>query len=481
MRQTQDVEPGYQEFQALISECPVVPLTKEVPADLFTPISLFMAMKPLGANLLLESAEGGNHWGRFSFVGIGEPIDHQPSPWSTLKAFLEKKRVSQRLTQSLELPPFWGGLVGYLGYEAIAELEPVPTPKKSIMDVPYFSFMKVDRVLALDNLKGTLKLIVCVEANGDPQESYRWGVAALEEMAAQLHSPPPAREVKIVPMQAEELSSTFTQSRYEEAVRFIKSQIEAGEVMQVVIAQLFTRKTKAEPFSIYRALRQLNPSPYMFYLNYGHYQLVGSSPEVLVKLTGSTIHSRPIAGTRKRGSTPEEEKSLEEELLSDPKERAEHVMLVDLARNDVGKVAKTGTVKVTDFMVIERYSHVMHMVSHVVGELMPNRNAVDVLKASFPAGTVSGAPKVRAMQLISEVEGVQRGFYAGAVGYLSYSGEMDTCIAIRSMLVKDGEAVVGAGAGIVADSVPQNEYHECLAKAKGLLGAVSLAERGLKP
>jgi anthranilate synthase component 1 len=481
MRQTQDVEPGYEEFQELISQYPVVPLSREVPADLFTPISLFMAMRPFGANILLESAEGGNHWGRFSFVGIGEPFEPKPSPWNTLKAFLKKKRGSHEITSQLGLPPFWGGLVGYLGYEAIGELEPVPVPEKSIMDAPFFSFMKVNRVLALDNLKGTLRLMVCVEANGDPEESYRWGVAALEEMASQLQTPPPVAPVKVAPRQGEELLSTFTQERYEEAVRFIKSQIEAGEVMQVVIAQLLTRKTKAEPFSIYRALRQLNPSPYMFYLDYGEHQLVGSSPEVLVKLQGNTIHSRPIAGTRKRGATREEERRLEEDLLADPKERAEHVMLVDLARNDVGKVAKTGTVKVTDFMVVERYSHVMHMVSHVVGELIPGLDAVDVLKASFPAGTVSGAPKVRAMQLISEVEGIQRGFYAGAVGYLCYSGDMDTCIAIRSMLVKDGKAVVGAGAGIVADSVPANEHRECLAKAKGLLSAVSLAERGLRP
>ena len=481
MRYAQDVEPGYQEFCSLISRCPLVPLCREVPADLFTPISLFMAMRPLGANLLLESAEGGNHWGRYSFVGIGEPVVPKESPWETMEKFLSSNLTPSEALKGLDLPPFWGGLVGYLGYEAVGEIEPVPIPERGIMDVPYFNFMKVNRVLALDNLKGTLKLIVCVRANGNAEESYRWGVAALEEMASQLHSSPPATQVKVSPLQSAEVSSTFTEERYKEAVRFIKSQIAAGEVMQVVIAQLFTRKTQAEPFSIYRALRQLNPSPYMFYLDYGDYQLVGSSPEVLVRLQGKTIHSRPIAGTRKRGGNPEEEKALEEELLADPKERAEHVMLVDLARNDVGKVAQTGTVKVTDFMVVERYSHVMHMVSHVVGQLQPGMNAVDVLKASFPAGTVSGAPKVRAMQLISEVEGVQRGFYAGAVGYLSYSGHMDTCIAIRTMLVKNGQAVVGAGAGIVADSAPENEYHECLAKARGLLSAVSLAERGLRP
>ncbi len=481
MRQTQDVEPGYQEFRSLISRCPLVPLCKEVPADLFTPISLFMTMRPLGANLLLESAEGGNHWGRYSFVGIGEPVELQESPWTTMERFAGESVVPSAALESLDLPPFWGGLVGYLGYEAVGEIEPVPVPSKEIMAVPPFNFMRVNRVLALDNLKGTLRLMVCVGANGDPAESYRWGVAALEEMASQLHSPQPAPQVKVSPLQSEELSSTFTKSRYEEAVRFVKSQIAAGEVMQVVIAQLFTRKTQAEPFSIYRALRQLNPSPYMFYLDYGDYQLVGSSPEVLVRLQGETVHSRPIAGTRRRGATPEEERALEEELLSDPKERAEHVMLVDLARNDVGKVAQMGTVKVTDFMVVERYSHVMHMVSHVKGRLLPGLGPVEVLKASFPAGTVSGAPKVRAMQIISEVEGVQRGFYAGAVGYLSYSGEMDTCIAIRTMLVRNGEAVVGAGAGIVADSLPENEYHECLAKAKGLLNAVSLAERGLRP
>ena len=365
MKQTQDVEPGYQEFCTLISKSKVVPLSKEVPADLFTPISLFMAMRPLGANMLLESAEGGNHWGRYSFVGIGEPISLEESPWSTMDRFMERNGTPDPAVRDLDLPPFWGGLVGYLGYEAVGEIEPVPTPEQSIMQVPGFNFMKVNRVLALDNLKGTLKLMVCVRANGDPAESYRWGVAALEEMASQLQTPPPVAQVKVSPQQSEELASTFTQDRYEEAVRFIKSQIQAGEVMQVVIAQLLTRQTKAEPFSIYRALRQLNPSPYMFYLDYGHYQLVGSSPEVLVRLQGETVHLRPIAGTRKRGATREEERALEEELLADPKERAEHVMLVDLARNDVGKVAKIGTVKVTDFMVVERYSHVMHMVSHV--------------------------------------------------------------------------------------------------------------------
>ncbi len=482
MRHAQDVEPGYQEFLSLVSRYPVVPLSREVPADLFTPISLYMAMRPAGANLLLESAEGGNHWGRYSFVGIGEPMEQKESPWATMEGFIQDhKALPAEAVEHLGLPPFWGGMVGYLGYEAVSEIEPVTPPEKEMLQVPYFNFMQVNRVLALDNLKGTLKLIVCVKSNGDPEESYRWGVAALEEMASQLHSPPSRAPVKVSPMPSEEIASTFTPQGYQEAVSFVKSQIEAGEVMQVVIAQLFTRKTKAEPFSIYRALRQLNPSPYMFFLDYGNYQLVGSSPEVLVRLQGSTVHSRPIAGTRKRGGTPEEEKALEEELLADPKERAEHVMLVDLARNDVGKVARVGTVKVTDFMVIEHYSHVMHMVSHVKGELLPGMNAVDVLKASFPAGTVSGAPKVRAMQLISEVEGVKRNFYAGAVGYLSYSGDMDTCIAIRTMLVEGGKAVVGAGAGIVADSVPENEHQECLAKARGLLSAVSLAERGLRP
>jgi len=441
-------------------------LVKEIRCDVETPVSLFLKLKRLGANILLESAEGGEHWGRYSFIGFGEPLftfeNADDKAFDKVKKFLKQPFKSLSIPSS---PPFMGGLIGYLSYDAVVHLEPVMLPEEDLMKVPQLVLMKVDKLAVLDNLKGSILLV-------DRKE----GQKGIKMMQGAINSP--LENTKKENGGKIEIISTFTPDAFKKAVSRAVEYVRAGDVIQVVLAQILQIKCDIEPFSLYRALRHVNPSPYMFFLDIGDIKLIGSSPEVMVRLQGDLAETRPIAGTRPRGATAEKERELEEELLNDPKERAEHVMLVDLARNDLGRVAEMGSVEVTSFMEIERYSHVLHLVSHVKAKLKKEYDAIDLLKATFPAGTLSGAPKVRAMQIISELEPTKRGFYGGCVGYFGYEGNMDTCIAIRSLLYKEGIYYLGVGAGIVADSQPEREYEETINKAKGMIKALELAKEG---
>jgi len=377
------------------------------------------------------------------------------------------------------LPPFTGGAVGYLGYEYIHSVEPtVPLAAKDELGVPVMWFMLCDSVLAFDRAHQTLRLIVNAHVGSDAGAAYDAACNELRRMQAALDKPTPLKSATLGDTSAVEVpAGNFTKPAFEKMVDDSKEFIRAGDVFQIVLSQRFSREFGRSALDLYRALRTVNPSPYMFLLDTGDFSLVGASPEVHVRLTGRKVEIRPIAGTRPRGKTTAEDLALEKELLADEKERAEHLMLVDLARNDIGRVSAYGTVKVPEFMVIERYSHVMHIVSQVEGQLAPERSAFDLMRATFPAGTVSGAPKIRAMQLIAEKEGTQRGSYAGALGYFSYDGNLDSCITLRTALVKDGIVHIQAGAGVVADSLPAAEYQETINKASALFKAIMLADR----
>ena len=443
------------------------PLTVgELGSDLDTPISLFMKLRSMGANVLLESAQEGRYWGRYSFIGFGEPLfsfsQADEGAWLEVRRFLQEEGFPSQEG----LPPFQGGLVGHISYDAVTHLEPVSLPEISIMEVPQISFLRVDALVVVDNLKGSLR-VVMGPRKGSPQDFW-------ENVEDCLSGP--LGEVSALSTEVGVISSTISHEDYLDAVAKSVEYVKAGDVIQVVLAQILTIPSEMEPFALYRALRRVNPSPYMFYLDMGAYQLVGSSPEVMVRLQGDLMESRPIAGTRPRTGDPATDRERVEDLRTDEKEGAEHVMLVDLARNDLGRVAVTGSVKVTEFRKVESYSHVFHLVSHVEGRLRPGLDAVDLFRATFPAGTLSGAPKVRAMEIISELEPVRRGFYGGAVGYLDYGGNMDTCIAIRSLFHRSGRYYLGAGAGVVADSVPEREYAETMSKAQGMLKALGLGD-----
>ncbi len=430
-------------------------------ADLLTPLSVFLALRELGANVLLESLEEGRYWGRYSIIGFGKPgprFDQADRrAWEELRRYLRDKMREASVTDS----PLEGGLVGHFSYDLVTHLEPVPLPERELVEVPQMAFLKVEDLIVFDNLKGEVNLI-STQGEGFVREIEK----ALK--LPRSFSPPSEGKVASKPL------STFTKEGFCEAVKRTREMILDGEAIQVVLAQIFTVESPRDPLSVYRHLRRINPSPYMFFLDMGDYVLVGSSPEVMVRLKDGWIETRPIAGTRPRTGDPQKDREMLEELLHDPKEEAEHVMLVDLARNDLGRVSEMGTVEVTEFKQLEAYSHVFHLVSHVRGKLREGLDAVDVLWATFPAGTLSGAPKVRAMQIISEMEPTRRGIYGGAVGYIDFRGNMDTCITIRSVLHKDGLYYLGAGAGIVADSVPEREYQETLSKAKGPMKALGV-------
>jgi anthranilate synthase component 1 len=467
-----------EEVKSLSKEFDVIPLFVEVLADTDTPLSLFLKLKDWGKyRALLESAEGGIKWGRFSFVALGSDLsfsfkDQEGDPFEAPKKFLEGLRAYR----DPRLPRFWGGLVGYVAYDVVRFFEPVPIGKKDVINLPDMFFFLTELVLIHDNLSGKVKVVVPIFPKEGAEKEYQRAKETLQKALKRIY------EGCVYPKNYQdkepELSlwkSNFTKEGFEEAVLKAKEYIAQGDVIQVVLSQRFSRTFKGNAEDIYRVLRFLNPSPYMFYLDFGSFQVVGSSPEVLVRLEEGKVLTRPIAGTRRRGNTEEEDKALEQELLADEKERAEHLMLVDLGRNDLGRVCKPGTVKVTDFMRVERYSHVMHLVSDVEGEVMEGLSAFDVLKACFPAGTVSGAPKVRAMQIIEELEPERRGIYAGSVGYVSFDGNMDMAIAIRTAVCRGGEVFVQAGAGIVADSDPEKEWWETVNKAKALMKAVDTA------
>ena len=473
------VTPTREEFLRLSRQGNVIPVRADLLADLETPVSAYAKLRGAGPAFLLESVEGGEHVSRYSFIGCNprKIIRAQPGDADPLAA-LQAELANYQPVMVPGLPPFTGGAVGYLGYEFIHSVEKsVPLAARDELGVPMMWFMLCDSVLAFDRAHQTMRLIVNAHIGTDATASYDAACAELQRMQAALARPTPLPSAALGPAGTVQVpAGNFTKAAFEKMVVESKEFIRAGDIFQIVLSQRFTREFTRTPLDLYRALRTVNPSPYMFLLETGDFALVGASPEVHVRLTGRKVEIRPIAGTRPRGQSADEDAAFEKDLLSDAKERAEHLMLVDLARNDIGRVCSFGSIKVPEFMTIERYSHVMHIVSQVEGQLAPERTAFDLMRATFPAGTVSGAPKIRAMQLIAEKEGTQRGSYAGALGYFSYNGNLDSCITLRTALIKDGMVHIQAGAGIVADSVPAAEYQETINKASALFKAISLAE-----
>jgi anthranilate synthase component 1 len=472
--------PSKAEFLELAKHGNLIPVYREIVADAETPVSAYQKLQKSGGSFLLESVEGGERVGRYSFIGthprkvihvdkagVGDPLKE-----------VEKEMAHFSPVAVPGLPRFTGGAVGFLGYEYIHQIEPsVPKPERDDLHTPVLCFMIMDTILIFDRVSQTMKVVANAHIDGKPEVAYMAACGRIDEIVRELQEPLTVRALEFRKDAPEiHVESNMTPERYAEMVGKAKEYIRAGDIIQVVLAQRFQAKARASAVDIYRALRSVNPSPYMFLLDFGMYQLVGASPEVHVRCEEGKVEIRPIAGTRWRGKTPEEDARLEKDLLADEKERAEHLMLVDLARNDIGRVCDFGSVRVPEFMVIEKYSHVMHIVSGVEGTLQKDRSAYDLMRATFPAGTVSGAPKIRAMQVISELEQCQRGPYAGAVGYFSFNGNVDSCITLRTALLKSGMAYVQAGGGIVADSDAAYEFQETVNKAKAMLKAISLAE-----
>jgi len=475
-----------------------IPVSHDVLADLDTPLSTYLKLANVPWTFLLESVQGGEKWGRYSIIGLPchERIEVRGNIVSHIKdgetqgvtevedplAWIEAFQASFKVPRLDEHPRFDGGLVGYFGYETIRYIEPRlrGVDKPDPLGVPDILLMVCNDLVVFDNLSGRLTLLTHVDPETpDALEQAERHLQHLESRLRDAYTRPSGQPRQQTDVQESDFTSGFTQEGFKAAVTKIKEYVKAGDIMQCVPSQRMSAPYHAAPLDLYRALRSLNPSPYMFYLNLDDHQVVGSSPEILTRTEEGEVTVRPIAGTRKRGKTEAEDNALEAELLADPKELAEHSMLIDLGRNDVGRISEIGSVNVTDKMVVERYSHVMHIVSNVTGRLKPGLSAMDALRATFPAGTVSGASKVRAMEIIDEVEPVKRGIYSGAVGYLSWHGNMDTAIAIRTAVIKDGQVHVQAGAGIVADSVPETEWQETLNKGRALIRAVAMAERGL--
>lgn len=488
-----------EQFKLLAHEGNLIPIYREILADYETPVSAFAKIDHGPSAYLLESIEGGEKWARYSFLGSGSPavIYEDRGDLVYLKGKRKKRILSrgnplERLRELMQefrpvtvpdLPRFVGGAVGYLGYDIVRTFEELPSRQKDHLRLPDLAFLITDTLLIFDNVAQKIKVVANAHVTSikdrDITRAYRAATERIERMIARLRRPlrrgkPHRRRRPIT------FSSNMSKADFEKMVNRTKEYIRAGDIVQAVLSQRWETNVQAPPLQLYRALRVVNPSPYMYYLRVAGVELVGSSPETLVRCEDGVISVRPIAGTRRRGHTPEEDQQLECRLLADEKERAEHVMLVDLGRNDVGRVAQQGSVTVDSLMHVERYSHVMHIVSNVTGRLDASKSAYDVLRACFPAGTVSGAPKIRAMQIIDELEPNRRGPYAGAVGYFSYSGNMDMCINIRTVVITKHQAFVQAGAGIVADSNPEHEYEETCNKARAMMKAVELAEQGLE-
>ena len=478
------IYPSEEQYAKMAGQYDLVPVYREILADAETPVSVLQRFAHHENAFLLESMEGGEKWGRYSFVGVDPALLLETGHGGESGHELAKLREVYghlRVAEVDGLPRFFGGAVGFLGYEAVNEFERLPDPKPSNTGVvPRSRFLKADRLIVFDNLRHTVKIVVCTRPDGEGSAAKRYADALkqIDAIAEVMQAPAPSMKADRYPLAGFE--SNMTRDEYTGIVDRAKKYIYDGDVIQVVLSQRFTAETDAPPVQLYRALRLLNPSPYTFFLKIGDQTLVGSSPEVMVRLTGSRVELRPIAGTRPRGATEQEDRQLADELLSDEKEKAEHVMLVDLGRNDIGRIAESGSVQVTEYMVIERYSHVMHLVSHVEGILKKEFDAYDVIRATFPAGTLTGAPKIRAMEIINEMEPDPRGAYGGAVGYVSYGGNMDLAITIRTMDVRDGRVSVQAGAGIVFDSDPEREFEETCHKARGMQKAVEMAADGLE-
>jgi anthranilate synthase component 1 len=492
------VWPPFDEFAAAAAEGRVVPVYRELFGDSLTPVEAFRRIAAGDSSFLFESVVGGEKIGRYSFLGadpflriesfgnkvvVTEDARSQefesPDPLRDLERLLARYRARH----VPGLPRFCGGAVGYAGYDVVRYSEHLPNAPDDDRHIPDMAFAFYDRMVIFDQIRKTILVVANSRPAGDNlREAYDRAAARLDELVRQLESAPPALHLPDVRAEVRpgpEWAANVTRPQFEAAVEKCKDYIRAGDIFQVVLSQRWDRRTFAGPLEIYRALRVINPSPFMFLLRSPGVNLVGSSPEIMVRVEDGVVTVRPLAGTRRRGRDEAEDRRLAEELLADPKERAEHVMLIDLARNDVGRVAKYGSVELSDVMVVERYSHVMHITSNVQGRLTPGTTALDALRAGLPAGTVSGAPKVRAMQIIDELERNRRGPYAGAVGYVDFTGNIDTCIALRTLVLLGDRAYIQAGAGIVADSVPAVEYEETLNKAQGLIKAVELAERQL--
>jgi anthranilate synthase component 1 len=501
-------EPSREQFRELAAHGNLIPVCRRLLADFETPLSAYTKIRGQGESFLLESVEGGEHLGRYSFVGCNPravirqtgsrvevlengrvsetfQVASRPAPSETQTVrdglqVVERVMARYHAVEVPNLPRFTGGALGFIGYEFIHDIEPVvPRPPHDELGTPTVYFLIADEVLVFDRVAQTLMIIVNASLDGaaNPDEAYDDAVAEIERLVSLLEQPIQGRPVSFL-TEAPDLPfvSNQTPEQFQNNVRKSKEYIRTGDIFQVVGSQRFSTATQAPPLDVYRAVRSINPSPYMFLLELEGFALVGASPEIHVRCEDRKVEIRPIAGTRQRGKTPEEDAALEKELLADPKERAEHVMLIDLARNDVGRVCDFGTVQVKDLMIVERYSHVMHIVSQVEGILSPGRSPYDLMRATFPAGTLSGAPKIRAMQIISELEGSTRGPYGGCVGYFSFDGNLDCCITIRTALLKDGKAYVQAGGGWVHDSTPEGEFQETVNKSKAIRKAIALAE-----
>jgi len=497
--------PTLYEFVKRAEEGNLIPIYREFVADTDTPVSAFMKLRQAfeGKNaFLLESVAGGENIGRYSYLGC-DPLEIMTSKGRTVtlgengssrQIELDEGRdplhVVRDMLERYQFVPvdsgerFYGGAVGYLGYDAVRFFETLPDENPDDLDLPDAAFMLTDTLVIFDHVTRKMQVVANAHVTGDPQEAYWNAIARIDKLTEALRQPLAMQEagsgVSHIPSDPTAMRSTMTQEQHRDAVLRAKEYISAGDAIQVVVSHRMSAELDVDPFDLYRGVRAINPSPYMYYLSFGDCKIIGASPELLVRAEDGDVVTRPIAGTRKRGENAAEDAALAEELLADEKERAEHIMLVDLHRNDMGRVCKPGTVKVDELMNVERYSHVMHIVSNVVGELRDDRDAYDLLRAAFPAGTVTGAPKIRAMEIIEELEPVRRGPYAGIVGYFSFSGAMDTCITLRTMVVKDRTVHFQAGGGIVADSDPDAEYNETLMKAGAMLDAARMAEAGLR-
>lgn len=505
--------PTLEEFREKAKFGNTVPVYRPILADMETPVSAFYKLMPDDFAFLLESVEGGETIARYSFLGSQPSVlFHSKGHQVTIDYLSKGEKVTQTCDDPLQaledvmhhyqpvqidgLPQFHGGAVGYLSYDMVRFVEELPDETVDELALPDCFFMLAETLLVFDHVNHQIKVVANARIDGDVNAAYAEAIERIDAIIANLKSAPLAgqagasvtsvtpvaalsKRAPTVRKQGDSPTSNFTKERYEEAVRRAKEYIAAGDIIQVVPSQRFSRPITVEGFDVYRALRVVNPSPYMYYLKFNDFEIVGASPEMMVRVEDGLVQTRPIAGTLPRGKTAEEDRELEQQLLADPKERAEHVMLVDLGRNDLGRVCEYHTVEVTDLMIVERFSHVMHIVSHVIGQLRADLSAFDVIRSCLPAGTLSGAPKIRAMEIIDELEPTRRGPYGGAVGYFSFSGSADTAITIRTAVIKDGVAYVQAGGGVVADSVPENEYYETMNKARALLSAIEMAEDGL--
>jgi anthranilate synthase component 1 len=490
--------PQFEGFKKLTNEGNLIPVYREIMADMETPVSALLKLSSKTYTFLLESVEGGEKWGRYTFLGSDPEVvfsvrkenivirengenrfhKHEGKPLKFLKDLMGRYRP----VHVDGLPRFYGGAVGFLGYEMVRYFEKLPAEAVDDLRTDEAIFLITDTLIIFDNVKHTIKVVACAftEGRDDLDDVYEEAIRKIDALIEMLNAPMEGREKFHKQDKNFHLQSNMTSEDYKTVVRRAKEYIVSGDAIQIVLSQRFQMENRIAPIDLYRALRYVNPSPYLFFLKLEDLILIGSSPEVMVRLEEKSAELRPIAGTRRRGSSEQEDRELADELLNDPKERAEHIMLVDLGRNDLGRIAQIGSVQVNQLMVVERYSHVMHLVSNIQAQLSEDKDCFDVLEATFPAGTLTGAPKIRAMEIIDELEPSVRGPYGGAVGYFSYTGNMDLCITIRTIMVTDGKIFVQTGAGIVADSDPEAEYQETISKAEGMIKAIRIAASGFE-